>query len=626
MALSSNNIRRQEQVRTGIQVIDPQLTPEVMERHPRYPRTETLLSTYLENCGLGYWSSGDQPEQARRNLARAVIFLKQVMGGSQVQTQIPTIKTEVKAAAAQLLTTQLTQLIRQYRSEIPSASAPSPRVVTSSSTQTQPDITPQQSIVVESAPLVPPPRDEEPRIPEAPPAPTIEIQVFRTPVRHQVITGADLEAIRNRARWMTRQSYATQWTALAQHPSDFPFTADNVNTLLVAIDTAFTALRLAELVSDLERVRFNIDECLDAAEKGFTAFNKVVAAANEEKQKWIGLAMKVVGTGLAAVGGPLGGLVGKLLVDGVQHLVSIAVDAAAMSAKASELGSTTAATKATEFIQGKIQNKLFLKPESDASFSALKTKIRLQFTQLVVDVMKAIKLGINEVTGVIEVPGESPPPTLQHRNAAMALLWKVFDKKLKLVTGTYLLAATQDHVTDLTNDVVGAVMRSFSLNSFQFADKGDLERYFELRYLSRLVLDLAAQRKDAPDAVVNEFVRLNIVGKWTQLVLRGPGGDQQRADIRAAGKIRYGLRHVSEREKLMLRSMCKYIDQRVQPMDVALGRRRASEVDDAIKQYARDVTDYVEQMKSQGRESEVTAESLEALADYSGTSTRTRRS
>lgn len=50
-------------------------------------------------------------------------------------------------------------------------------------------------------------------------------------------------------------------------------------------------------------------------------------------------------------------------------------------------------------------------------------------------------------------------------------------------------------------------------------------------------------------------------------------------------------------------------------MDVALGRRRAADIDAAIQKYAKDVTDYVERMKREGRGSDVTAEKLEQLGD-----------
>jgi len=626
MALSSDNLRRQEQVRAGIQVIYPQLTPEVMERHPRYPRTETLLATYLSNCGLGYWTGGNQPEQARRNLARAIIFLKQVMGGAQVQTQIPTIKTEVNAASYETLSTQLTALIGLYRSETPSPPSPPPRLTTTTSTQTPPDITPQQAVIVESAPLTPPPRDEPPAIPVAPPAPETTLARTAPLLRVRVFDVEDQAALRNRAKWLTRPSYATQWSAMSRHPDDFPFSKTNVNSLLIAMDTLFTARDLAALQKGIEGVRTNINASLGSAHKAFIEFNKVVAVVNEEKQKYIGLAMTIIGGALSAVGGPLGGLVGKLLVEGVQHVVRIALDAAAVSAKATELGSGTAATKAAEFIQSKLQDKLFLKPESDTSLESLQTDIERQFNKFFDDIVDAIWHGINNVTGVVKVPGKPTPSEDVRSSAAMALLWKVFDKELKLIAGDDLQRAAHQHMLHLSDGVINSITAAFGLNRFKFAEKPDLQRFFELRYLARLVLDLAAQRKDPSDAVVNELEKLNIVGKWTQLVVFEPNGDQQRATIYAAGKIRYGKRHVSEREKLMLRTMCKYIDQRVQPMDVAFGRRRASEVDDAIKQYARDVTDYVKKMKSQGRESEVTAESLEALADYSGTTTRTWRS
>lgn len=415
-------------------------------------------------------------------------------------------------------------------------------------------------------------------------------------------------------RIIVRPPYATRWDSLASNPNDFPFKAADVNTLLNTLDNAFNALELAGLVSDFERIRVNIDECLDGADQAFISFNKVVAEANEQKKKWIGLAMKIVGGGLSAVGGPLGGLLGNLLVEGAQHVIKIAIDAASVSAKATEL-SKTAAEKATSFIEEKLQKKLFIVPESDASLFDLKTKIRRLFPELVDDVIKALKHGINEVTGVVKV--DRPPLTdPQRRSATMDLLWTVFDKNLKAVTDDFLVAATQAHVTELTNDVTAAVLGSFKLNHFQFADKSDLKRYFELRYLARLTLDLAAQSKDPPGAVVDAFVRLNIVGKWAKgYGFIGKSSDQMRAEILAAGKIRIGTHHVSEREKLMLRMMCKYIDQRVQPMDVALGRRRAADIDAAIQKYAKDVTDYVERMKREGRGSDVTAEKLEQLGD-----------
>src|SRR5262245_19533589 len=119
MPLSSDNLRRLEQVNAGIQVVDAGLTPQVMSAHRLYPKTETLQATYLTNCGLGYWTSGDAPEQSRRNLARAVIYLKQVMGGSNAQAQIATIKSDAKEKKAQLLSTELTALVQTFRSGLP---------------------------------------------------------------------------------------------------------------------------------------------------------------------------------------------------------------------------------------------------------------------------------------------------------------------------------------------------------------------------------------------------------------------------------------------------------------------------------------------------------------------------
>jgi hypothetical protein len=74
----------------------------------------------------------------------------------------------------------------------------------------------------------------------------------------------------------------------------------------------------------------------------------------------------------------------------------------------------------------------------------------------------------------------------------------------------------------------------------------------------------------------------------------------------------------------MLRTMSKFIDVRVQPMDVALGRVRAEALDGQMKDYARAVTDYVEKMKSEGTESQVTAQSLEEIGTFIGQS-RARR-
>jgi hypothetical protein len=374
----------------------------------------------------------------------------------------------------------------------------------------------------------------------------------------------------------------------------------------------------------LGRVQVNIEECLDAAQSAFTSYNQVVAAANEDKRKLIGLAMKIVGGGLAAVGGPLGGLLGNLLVEGIERVVHVALDAAAVSKKSSDALSTTGAEKAVEFIEGKLQAKMFLEPASDASIADIKTRLRLQFAEFKTDIVSAIKHGVNEVTHIVEVPGRAVSAD-QRRSAVMALLWTMFEKKLKLITGGHLAAAVQDELAELSADLVAKVYAAFKLNHFQFADKGDLARYFELRFLARLVLDLGRDNKSVPDKVVDAFVRLGVVGKWTKgFGIFGKSGDQERAEIRAAGKIRYGGRHASEREKLMLRTMSKFIDVRVQPMDVALGRVRAEALDGQMKDYARAVTDYVEKMKSEGTESQVTAQSLEEIGTFIGQS-RARR-
>jgi len=92
MALSENNKRRLDQVRAALQMTDPSLTTQVLESHPSYPSTETGLGIYLGNCALGHWSSGDVAEQARRSLARAAIFLRQVIDGVEAQTEMATIK------------------------------------------------------------------------------------------------------------------------------------------------------------------------------------------------------------------------------------------------------------------------------------------------------------------------------------------------------------------------------------------------------------------------------------------------------------------------------------------------------------------------------------------------------
>ncbi|MSP87441.1 MAG: hypothetical protein EXQ92_01315 [Alphaproteobacteria bacterium] len=323
--------------------------------------------------------------------------------------------------------------------------------------------------------------------------------------------------------------------------------------------------------------------------------------------------MKIVGGGLAVVGGPLGGLLGKLLVEGIEKVVYIALDAAAVSKKASGALSTTGAEKAVEFIEGKLQTKMFLTPASDDSIADLKTRLHLQFTEFSSEIVAAIKHGVNEVTHVVALPGR-PPNAAQRRSAVMALLWTMFDKKSKSITGDILVAAVQDELTELSEDLVANVYATFKLNHFQFAAHVDLARYFELRYLARLVLDLSHQNKSVPEKVIDAFVRLGVVGKWTKFSgIFGKSNKQEREEIRAAGKFRYGGNHASEREKLMLRTMCIFIDQRVQPMDVALGRVKAGELDIQIEVYARAVTDYVEQMKLKGTESQLTAQSLERL-------------
>lgn len=624
MPLSSDNQRRLSDVQGVIQSVDPVMLPEKLAQHPRYPRVESLLASYLGNIGLGYWTSGDAAEQSRRRMARAILFLTQVLGGQMAIQQIAATKETTKAKSAQLLLTELTQMLALYRRDLPVPPVPTPRIVAVSPAPQPPDISPVQAQLASGGPLVPPPEpapDPIPVAPEPPPTP-----VYRMPksILARTIVGADLEAIRNRARWPTRPGHATQFAKLATNPADFPFEAGHVNLVLTNVDNFFRALQLADLMERLGRVQVNIEECLDAAQSAFTSYNQVVAAANEDKRKLIGLAMKIVGGGLAAVGGPLGGLLGNLLVEGIEKVVHIALDAAAVSKKASDALSTTGAGKAVEFIEGKLQAKMFLTPASDASIADIKTRLRLQFAEFRTDIVNAIKHGVNEVTHVVEVPGRAVTAD-QRRSAVMALLWTMFEKRLKLISGDYLVAAVQDELTELSADLVTKVYATFKLNHFQFADKGDLARYFELRFLARLVLDLSQQDKSVPDKVVDAFVRLGVVGKWTKgFGIFGKSGDQERAEIRAAGKIRYGGRHASEREKLMLRTMCKFIDQRVQPMDVALGRIRAEAVDNQMKDYARAVTDYVEQMKSQGTESQVTAQSLEEIGNFTGQS-RTRR-
>jgi hypothetical protein len=54
MPLSSDNQRRLGDVQGVIQSVDPVMTPEKLALHPRYPRVESLLASYLGNIGLGY--------------------------------------------------------------------------------------------------------------------------------------------------------------------------------------------------------------------------------------------------------------------------------------------------------------------------------------------------------------------------------------------------------------------------------------------------------------------------------------------------------------------------------------------------------------------------------------------